>query len=485
MKEQILQAVVDELTTILPGRSLGKIFQVSKLALAVDFRTPDGRYLLIDLDPSDPRLYLISRKLKDLEKQSLQLQSFSFSLKKQVGGAVLSSISQDQGERIVRFHFEARDTVGNVIPRTIVAQLTGKSANLLILDDRGYILDTLRPPRGEGQQIGDRYLPPPVPPGLERHEPQNSPDESGLSVKDSISQTLDQHYQALAAQRSFESQLAVRLQKLKTELARHIKLKKNLQSDLAEHGQANEHKRIGDLLLANIVTAERRGNQVAVIDYFQETAPTIEIPLDESSSIQEEAARRFTRYAKAKRAATEIAARLLTIESEIARLKNEIAALNALASSRDHDSLAEFADNAPKTSPPKGRKPPERVPGVRAYLSTDGFEILVGRSSADNDRLTFRVARPNDTWLHAANYPGSHVVVRNPVRAELPRRTIIEAAQLAGFFSQAKSDSKVDVHYTQRKYLSKPKGAPPGMVRMSIVKTITVEPKESVARIQG
>jgi predicted ribosome quality control (RQC) complex YloA/Tae2 family protein len=70
------------------------------------------------------------------------------------------------------------------------------------------------------------------------------------------------------------------------------------------------------------------------------------------------------------------------------------------------------------------------------------------------------------------------------VRAELPQRTIIEAAQLAGFFSQAKSDSKVDVHYTQRKYLSKPKGAPPGMVRMSIVKTITVEPKESIKRIQ-
>jgi predicted ribosome quality control (RQC) complex YloA/Tae2 family protein len=484
MKEEILQAVVDELTTILPGRSLGKIFQVSKLALALDFRTLGGRYLLIDLDPSDPRLYLISRKLKELEKQSLQLQSFSFSLKKQVGGAVLSSITRDHSERIVRFNFETRDSVGNVIPRTVVAQLTGKSANLLILDERGYILDTLRAPRGEGQQIGDRYLPPPVPPGLERSEPLDSMVATGLRDKDSISETLDQHYQAEAARRSFESQVAAKQQKLKTELARDVKLKKNLQSDLVGHGHADEHKRIGDLLLANIATAERRGNLVALIDYFQETAPTIEIPLDESSSLQEEAARRFTRYTKAKRAATEIAARLQTIDSEIARLKNEIAALDVIASSRDHVSLGEFGDKTPKTSLAKGRKPPERVPGVRAYRSTDGFEILVGRSSADNDRLTFRVARPNDTWLHAANYPGSHVVVRNHVRAELPQRTIIEAAQLAGFFSQAKSDSKVDVHYTQRKYLSKPKGAPPGMVRLSIVKTITVEPKESVKRIQ-
>jgi predicted ribosome quality control (RQC) complex YloA/Tae2 family protein len=85
--------------------------------------------------------------------------------------------------------------------------------------------------------------------------------------------------------------------------------------------------------------------------------------------------------------------------------------------------------------------------------------------------------------MHAGDYPGSHVVVRNPTRKEIPHRTIIEAAQLAGRFSQASEDTKVVVHYTERKFLSKPKGSAPGLVRLSRFRSITVEPKEAVSRL--
>jgi predicted ribosome quality control (RQC) complex YloA/Tae2 family protein len=130
------------------------------------------------------------------------------------------------------------------------------------------------------------------------------------------------------------------------------------------------------------------------------------------------------------------------------------------------------------------RKPEKKIPGTRRYLSSDGFEILVGRAARDNDQLTFKVAKPNDLWLHAADYGGSHVVVRNSTRKEIPHRTIIEAAQLAAQFSQARKDPKVDVHYTQRKFLSKPKGSAPGLVRLSRFKNITVEPKEGIERLK-
>jgi predicted ribosome quality control (RQC) complex YloA/Tae2 family protein len=123
------------------------------------------------------------------------------------------------------------------------------------------------------------------------------------------------------------------------------------------------------------------------------------------------------------------------------------------------------------------------VPGARRYRSSDGYEVLVGRAARDNDHLTFRIARPYDLWLHAADYPGSHVIVRNPSRKEIPQRTVIEAAQLAAHFSQAKRDAKVDVHYTERKFLTKPKGAQPGLVRMSSFRNLTVEPRESIERI--
>jgi len=97
--------------------------------------------------------------------------------------------------------------------------------------------------------------------------------------------------------------------------------------------------------------------------------------------------------------------------------------------------------------------------------------------------LTFRLARSSDLWLHAADYPGSHVIVRNQNRKEIPGRTLIEAAQLAAKFSQASSDPKVNVHYTQRKFVSKIKGGAPGLVRLASFKTITVEPKESGQRM--
>jgi predicted ribosome quality control (RQC) complex YloA/Tae2 family protein len=109
--------------------------------------------------------------------------------------------------------------------------------------------------------------------------------------------------------------------------------------------------------------------------------------------------------------------------------------------------------------------------------------VLVGRNASDNDRLTFRIAGPHDLWFHSADYPGSHVVVRNPKRAAIPQRTVIEAAQMAAFFSQAKADSKVNVHYAERKFLSKPKGSAAGLVRLSSFKTLLVQPGECLERI--
>jgi predicted ribosome quality control (RQC) complex YloA/Tae2 family protein len=97
--------------------------------------------------------------------------------------------------------------------------------------------------------------------------------------------------------------------------------------------------------------------------------------------------------------------------------------------------------------------------------------------------LTFKIAKPGDLWLHAADYGGSHVVVRNSTRKEIPPRTLIEAAQLAAYFSQAKKDPKVDVHYTERKFVSKPKKSKPGLVRLQRFRNITVEPKEAGTRV--
>jgi predicted ribosome quality control (RQC) complex YloA/Tae2 family protein len=300
----------------------------------------------------------------------------------------------------------------------------------------------------------------------------------------SPSAQLDKHFAAIDAARAFDSKAKSIRSRLTKSIRQQEKLREHLHGDLARHGDAEKHKRTGDLLLANIATAVRDGNKVHVTDYYAEGAPTIEIETDENRSLQEEAALRFRQYTKAKRAAEEIAERLKQIDHETATLERRLEQLDQIIQSKDVTALDSFEKPkpAPKVQPKKSAKP-EKLSGVRRYLSTDGYEILVGRAARDNDNLTFRVAQPNDLWMHAGDYPGSHVVVRNPTRKEIPHRTIIEAAQLAGRFSQASDDTKVVVHYTERKFLSKPKGAAPGLVRLSRFRSITVEPKESIPRL--
>ncbi len=480
MHEQIIQAIVDEVAPLLAGRTMGKIFQLSRVALAFDFRTHDSRYLFINVDAADPRLYLIERRVRDLEKQSIPLSQFGLVLRKQLSNASLLTVTKDENERIVRFSFAAQDEIGNGRERVLIAQLTGRAANLLLLDERGFILDMLRQPRGAGQEIGDQYEPPPA-----QQTRASSPPPFTLGPSASLSEAADDYYQRLAAERGFAARASAARARLRKEIAQRERLRRHLANDKAAHGDAEEHKRIGDLLLANLTTAERRGQTVELTDYYAEDAPRIEIEIDEQATLQEEAARRFARYTKARRAAQEIAQRLQALDAELAALQEQENELEEIIAAGDEARLEDFNPAGRKKPPPEAvrRKEAAAVAGARRYRSSDGYEILVGRAARDNDQLTFRVARPHDLWLHAADYPGSHVVVRNPSRKEIPQRTIFEAAQLAAHFSQARRDAKVDVHYTERKFLTKPKGAAPGLVRMSSFRNLTVEPREAAERI--
>ncbi|HTN87185.1 MAG TPA: NFACT RNA binding domain-containing protein [Sorangium sp.] len=110
-------------------------------------------------------------------------------------------------------------------------------------------------------------------------------------------------------------------------------------------------------------------------------------------------------------------------------------------------------------------------------LTVDGFEVLVGRGDEDNDALTFEVAAPHDLWLHVAGgTPGSHVIVRNPERGEVPREVVERAAAAAAWYSKARSAAKVEVHVCRVADVSKPRGAPAGMVQLARWKSVRVRP---------
>jgi predicted ribosome quality control (RQC) complex YloA/Tae2 family protein len=130
-----------------------------------------------------------------------------------------------------------------------------------------------------------------------------------------------------------------------------------------------------------------------------------------------------------------------------------------------------------RTGSRAGATPMARLEGVRLFLTKDGVQVLVGKSGRDNHRLTFRLAAPEDFWLHALGVPGAHVVVRNADRTSVPSdATLTEAAQAAAYFSDSRAQGWVDVQWTRRKYVRKIRGAAPGTVRVKKASTIRVRP---------
>lgn len=486
MHEETLKEIVTELGELLPGRFLGRIFQLSSFSLAIDFGLKEKGFLFISIEPAAPRLYLIKRTIRELEKASVPFSSFAQSIRSMLGGGTLRSLRKDENERVVRFSLLVENDLGDSFDQSLVAQLTGRSANLFLLDSESRIKQAWRNPRGEGQQLGELYEPP-----LSQAKIASAILKTGSEAQltleggTSFSAAADKYYSDLAKGHDFDSLAGNLVASLRKEITRRKKLQVNLRKDLVAHGNSEEHKRLGDLLLANIAGARRDGNRVNLTDYYAEGAPVIEVEVDEKLTLPEAATAYFSRYTKAKRAVEEIGARLIQLESELEQLGTKLAKLEKVMAARDVAALTEFGEKKPRpAAASKKQKASLALPGMRRYRSSDGYEVLVGRTARDNDQLTFRVARPNDLWLHAGDYPGSHVIVRNSSRDDIPHRTIIEAAQLAAKFSQARKDSKVNIHYARRKFLTKPKGSAPGLVHMSSFKTILVEPGENLERIK-
>lgn len=474
VNDQTLQQICVELSRVLTGQKFGKIFPLARFQMAVDFRLPDSQFLFFSFEPNAPRIYLVRRRLRDLEKQAVNPAPFVLFLRKRLAGAVLQKIEKIADERVLRFTFKARDELGQTTDYALIAQLTGRSANFFLLDENDFVLDSLRETFGDGQEIGGRYAPPTRP---EKRQPTIEQVFSQEKFQ-TLSESLDHFHLEKEAERHFQARVKSAESKLQQEITKREKLLKKLQADLKNHGDAERWKRFGDLILANLATARRENDQVFVTDFYDENLPEIEIAADENISLTETAEKFFRRYTKARNAGAEISKRSEVLSKELENLGRQKTRLEAAVNERDETAISEFIGEKPENLPLRGKgKQAETAAGARRFLSTEGFEILVGKGAKDNDFLTFRVAKSLDLWLHAADYPGSHVVVKNPNRQEIPPKTLLQAAQIAAFYSQARTQAKVAVHFTQKKFVNKPRGANPGLVSLASFKTVLVEPK--------
>ena len=136
-----------------------------------------------------------------------------------------------------------------------------------------------------------------------------------------------------------------------------------------------------------------------------------------------------------------------------------------------------FASGLISESQGRRRAPMQRSQPLRLQ-SDDGFTVIVGRNALQNERVTWKLAQPEDLWLHAQRVPGSHVVIKTDGR-EVPQRTLEQAAAWAAYHSKAQKDTKVSVLYTQRRHLRRFKGARPGQVRVLQSQTLVVAPEKT------
>lgn len=252
------------------------------------------------------------------------------------------------------------------------------------------------------------------------------------------------------------------------------------EQELAESKNRDKWRVYGELITANLYRMERGMSCLTAQNYYDPDCADVDIPLDVRLSPQENAAKYFKKYTKAKTAEKYITAQLEKARVELTYLESVLQELTLAESEQDfNDIRAELTDGGYLRA--KGRKQPQRPSKPREFRSTAGLRILVGRNNRQNDRLTAKDAEKWDIWLHTQRIHGSHVILCTG-GAQPDEQSLLEAASLAAYFSQAQNSTKVPVDFTPVKYVKKPAGSPPGFVNYTNYKTILADPSEDLVK---
>jgi predicted ribosome quality control (RQC) complex YloA/Tae2 family protein len=253
---------------------------------------------------------------------------------------------------------------------------------------------------------------------------------------------------------------------------------KRLLKEQHNYEQAESLQKTAQMLASSGMPMDQRYPSVKTTDYFRDQPQVIETPLDPAATLRENIERMFKRAQKAVRGKSIVARQLTEVRNRRATIDEQTKRLQAI---RDWDTWLAISSKLPpktaSTRAPAAAAEPSQSRRFRT-LQIEGREVLIGKGARENDALTFDVAAPEDFWFHVADYSGSHVVVRNPGKDRaLEESILVKAAELAAYFSQARNSSKVEVHYTKRKHVTKPRRAKPGLVRLLEFKSVKVEPK--------
>lgn len=298
----------------------------------------------------------------------------------------------------------------------------------------------------------------------------------------SLSQLLDAYYSGKAEKDRVNQQGSELIRLVNVELQRNVKKLKKLEKTLVETEYADDYRVKGEILTAYLHEFEKGQKEVTLPNFYDEEKPLL-ITLDVRKNPSQNAQKYFAKYQKLRNAVAFVGEQIELTLSEIDYLES-VATQLSLATPKD---VAEIKEELMQEGYLKKKKTKKKQMKVQqskpdTYLSSDGTTILVGKNNLQNDQLTLKTARKSDIWLHTKNIPGSHVIIQD---ADPSEETILEAANIAAYFSKSQLSASVPVDLVPVKLIRKPNGAKPGYVIYEGQRTVYVTPdKELIARLK-
>ena len=292
---------------------------------------------------------------------------------------------------------------------------------------------------------------------------------------ESISQVLEEYYARKNRLTRIHQKSADLRKVVSTSLERNVK-KLNIQEKQMHDTQKKDKYRIyGELLNTYGYEVSQGARSLEALNYY--TNEMITIPLDPTLSPQENAKKYFDRYSKLKRTAEALEEQLQETRQEIEHLES---ISNALDIALEEEDLVQIKEELVASGYIRRKGPTGKRVKITSrpfhFVSSDGYDIYVGKNNLQNEELSFKFATGNDWWFHAKGRPGSHVIVKCGPDGEMPDRTFEEAGRLAAYYSSGKSAPKVEIDYTQKKNLRKPGGSKPGFVVYYTNYSLIIEP---------
>lgn len=429
----------------------------------------------MQLGPGRTRLH----EIKEKPESAIKLQRFAQFLRSRVVGGRITEAYQISGERIIKLTVVRG---GEVL--IILIRLWGNAANILVTDENCTILDAFyrRPNRGE---VSGGVYDPETEFGAQPEKSAGKKDMytvRELPGEGTFNQKLERYYEETQKTKRLEE---LRSTALKVNTFKESKIEsriRNMEKRLAAYEQFETYKEYGDLITSSLHAMNPGDAWLRTHNYYRNDKP-IEIELDPTKTPAENAETYYQKYRKAKSGATRLQEEL---NKQKKRLESCIEERKEIEKTGDPSFLENYIKkNEEKKRPLKEEK---QLPGLQ--FSSGAFTIYVGRNAKESDELLRRHVRGNDYWLHTRDYPGGYVFIKYQSGKSIPLPTLLDAGNLALYYSKGRNEGRAELYYTQVKYLRRAKHGKLGTVIPTQEKNITIELDENrlnrlLARQQG